>query len=1798
MTTLSADKKALLAQRLRRRTGSASITPRPPGSVPPLSHAQERLWFLEQYAPGTTVYTVPVTLRIEGELDETAVEPALLEVVRRHEALRMRFHTTGEGLPVVEIDAEPRAGFRLETAEGPDEARDLIERELSRPFDLDEGPLVRALLVRLTPVDHVLMLAAHHLVTDGWSFDVILRELFAFIRGQSPDPPVVQYGDYAVWQRDREYGREVAYWRERLAGVPVLDLPTDEPRPREMCHAGAVHHFALDVDLSATAHAHAATPYMVLLSAFQILLSRYSGQHDFAVGTPIAGRGLPELDGVAGMFVNTLAMRADLGGDPTFETFLARTRESALDAYAHQELPFDRLVTELNVQRDVSRSPVVQATLALQNFAAGVGSGDLTLSAFAAEAGTARFDLSLHLFEKPGGFSGQLTYNTALFGPDTIGRMAAHFEVLLRAVVADPSRRLSELPMLAAGERERVLEFSRSPEPRPTGHTLLHDVVAGPPDRVAVTCGDASLTYAGLACRSDALAVHLRTLGVTRGSRVGVSLEQSVDLAVAVLGVLKAGGAYVPLDPAQPAARLAAMTADAGVRVTVTAEFLAAMPAGPAGSPADPGLTGTDLAYVIYTSGTTGRPKGVAVQHREVLTYLAGVRERLEVEPGGTYALMQSLSFDFGVTVFYLSLMSGGTLHLLNPRLPVAELAETLRRTDHLKITPSHLASLLPQAADPSDVLPRRLLILGGEASTSAWAGTLRGPRVVNHYGPTEATVGVTTHEVTGRERTQALPIGRPLPGARAYVLDERAEPVPIGVIGEIHLGGDRLARGYLGMPGLTAERFLPDPYGTPGSRMYRTGDLGRWLPSGELQFLGRRDLQVKVRGYRVELSEIEEALAGHAAVAQAVVDLRSDRLVAYLLGERVPTRDLRAHLTDRLPEYMIPARYVWLDRLPLKSHGKVDRAALPEPAAEREQDGYVPPESPLETAIAVVWAKVLELDRVGAEDDFFELGGHSLLAAQVVARLRRIPADAGAVSTITIMDVFRHRTVRALAATASVADDGPRRLLHRLTPAGPVVSTLVCVPYGGGSAAIYQPLADAMPDGWALWSVAVPGQEWGLDEETRPIGEVAETCAEEILAAARGPISLYGHCGLGVMLTVEIARRLEAAGVEIEAIHLGGIFPFARPRTVLTPLRDLGERLRSDRVWANGLIAAGLDIEELDPEQVRAIIRNRRQGTREAEEYFTRLYGDSSDPLQAPIISVVGERDPATEFYQERYREWHHLTGETALVVLDEAGHFYLKHRAAELAKIVTRTRQAIVSGDTETIEDRDRSWWLHATSRIDHGAAEPAAGPAAAERPPPGPGGGAGRGSGTDAGPEAGAAGPRPSMRRFAAVAAGQLVSIVGSSLTEFAIPLWIYLTTGSLVDFALFSVIALVPGMLVAPLAGAIVDRYDRRRVMLAGDAGAWATQSIFGVLLWTGRIEVWHVYPLLVCLSVALTFQRLAYGAAVPQLVPKRYLGHANGVLQMVTGTAQLIVPLIAVGLMAAIGIEGILVIDVASYAFAVLSVSLVRFPKTMGWRRRESVLAEMAEGFRYSWGQRGFRGMLLFFAALNVFLSPLFLLLTPLVLGFATLSDVGRVSFAGGVGVLLGGLAMTVWGGPRRLRMRGVLFATLILAAFCLVTGLRADLAVVMAGAFGMSLALTLVNGIYATIIQVKVPQRFHGRVIALNTLVAWSTLPIGFGLVAPYGAGLFEPLLAQDGPLATTVGQVIGTGQGRGVAFMYVAFAAAIALVAVAGLRLRGLARFDVEVPDAPPDDLIGLEAVRHRRGAVPAAPVGDGRRT
>ena len=1030
---------------------------------PPLSFAQERLWFLDRLEPGSTAYNVPVPLDLSGPLSPAALAAALAEVERRHEALRTVFAVAGSDPVQIVRKAEVRPLPVADLAALPEPARlaeagRLAGEEARRPFDLARGPLFCALLLRLGAEEHRLLLTFHHAVVDGWSVEIVLRELAALLPAALagapsplPDPPL-QYADFAVWQRRWLSGGPLetllAHWRGRLAGAPdVLALPTDRPRPAAQSHRGALTPLAIEAELAAAlgtlSREAGATLFMTLLAAFEALLHRYTGEEDLLVGSPVAGRSRAELQGVVGLFVNTLALRGDLKGDPDFLALLGRTRETALDAYAHQDLPFERLVEELAPERDLSRSALVQVFFLFQNDPALPGelAPGLSLRLGPEADGTAKFDLKLAMAETAGELAGVFEYATDLFDAVTVERMAGHFRTLLAGIAAAPRARLSELPLLSADELGQLL--AGETEAPPAAPRLVPERfaewAARTPDAPAVVGQGQALTYAELDRRANRLALRLREAGVGPETLVAIGLERSPDLVVAILAVWKTGGAYLPLDPDLPDGRRRALLEDSGARVLITREDLDSgeSPEGPAPL-AGPG----NLAYVLYTSGSTGRPKGVMVEHRQLASYVSAVLSRLELPEGACYGLVSTFAADLGNTVVFAALTTGGSLHVLSPAQAsdadrMAEALE-LHPVACLKIVPSHLAALLA-AERPERVLPRQLLVLGGEALPWTLVDRVRelapGCRVLNHYGPTETTVGVLTYPTwrgDGDRGGPGVPLGRPLAGTRAAVRDARLERVPPGLPGELLLGGPQVSRGYLGRPELTAERFVPDP---GGERMYRTGDLVRRRPDGDLVFLGRIDQQVKIRGFRVEPGEVQAALLAHPAVREALVLGRSTpggetRLVGYVVprGEAPAglDRELRSWLGSRLPDAMVPSALVVLEAFPRTPNGKVDRRALPEPAA----GGTAEPaalRTPTEELLAGLFEEVLKTGRVGAEDSFFERGGHSLLATRLLARARQAFGV-----EVELRALFEQPTVRAMAARI----DELRRAGG--TPAGP----------------------------------------------------------------------------------------------------------------------------------------------------------------------------------------------------------------------------------------------------------------------------------------------------------------------------------------------------------------------------------------------------------------------------------------------------------------------------------------------------------------------------------------------------------------------------------------------------------------------------------------------------------------------------------------------------------------------------------------------------------------------------------------
>ncbi|MFF3444290.1 amino acid adenylation domain-containing protein [Streptosporangium sp. NPDC002721] len=1789
---LSDARRDLLRRRLRGEaadTERPEIPRRPEGTPPPLSPVQEPLWFMEHFNPGTSTYTIPVAVRLRGPLDVDRLRDLLGALTDRHESLRHRFPATEDGRPAVHVVPAAPVPLRLAEAATDAEAAELIGAESAEPLDLAEGPLLRATLIRITDDEHVLALFVHHIAADGQSTQLLFADLLALYRGEAPAAPAVRYGDFALWQRERSFERELAFWRGELAGLPRAELPSDRPRPPRLTFDGASHVHRLDPELvtalTGLGAERGATRFMTLLAAFQVLLARYCGRDDLAVGTPVAGRTRDGLDDVVGMFVNTLVLRARLDGDPGFADLVTRTRDVVVDALDHQELPFTRLVDALDVPRDPSRQPLADALFSMHDFSVPANAaGDLAAEDFTMAPGSARYDIELYLVPAAdGGMTATFTYRTALFDAVTVERMAGHLENLLRDAVARPGVPVSELEPLGEAERRLLTEeWNATAADFPSGatlHGLVEAQVARTPDAPAVTFGGESLTYRELDERAAGVARVLRGSGAGPGALVAVCAERSAELVTGLLGVLKTGAAYVPLDPDYPADRLAFMLSDAGAAVVLTQRHLADRLSGhgatvlalddPAvwavsedvqGSAGEPGTA----AYMIYTSGSTGRPKGVPNSHRGIVNRLDWMQKRYGLTSDDVVLQKTPAGFDVSVWEFFWPLMTGARMVLAEPgghRDP-AYLRELVASegvtTTHF--VPSMLGIFLAEDG-VGDLTSLRRVICSGEELPVDLAlrclATLPGAELHNLYGPTEAAIDVSSWHCTAEAlagRT-SVPIGAPIQNITLHVLGPHRRPVPVGVPGELHIGGVGVALGYHRRPELTAERFLA----LGDDRVYRTGDAARWLPDGTIEFLGRLDDQVKLHGLRIELGEIEVALRERAGVRDAAVIVREDvpgdrRLVAYLVADEPPeSARVRAALGGTLPDHMVPSMFVTLDALPLTPNGKLDRRALPAPESPGAAE-YVEPENDAERAIAAVWEQVLSVERVGAHDDFFDLGGNSLLAIQVVAKLRRALPDGS--PQVGLVDLFSFRTVRELAGfVGGPGGGGARPLLQRLTPRRTVTRSYVCVPYGSGSAIVYQPLADALPEDQALYAVAIPGNDVGLDEEPEEFDEVARRCTEEILRTVEGPVVIYGHCGVGAGLATELARRVEAAGREVEAVYIGAIFPFARPRGLMRTLSRVGEfeSLRRSQGDINWLKARGVDLEELDPGVADRIIRTMRHDGKAAEKYFTDLF-DTPDRvrLRAPVVSVIGERDPATDFYEERFREWHFIADTAALVVLDEGGHFFLRYRAEELAGIL----QVHDRLDAPPERGPDDTWWVHGVART------------------------------SEAKPEKETI--QPSMGRFLTFSAGQQISMIGSALVGWALPLTVLVDSGSVTQFSILAVLNLA-GLLISPLAGAIVDRGDRRRVILLADCASAAIQAVLAGIIMFGELQLWQIYLLVISLSVASSFQRLAYNSAVPQLVPKHYLGHAIGVTQMAGGVAQLVVPLIAAGLLAWIGLGGIVAIDVISYVFAIAVVLLVRFPDTLPWRPREPLTTEIAKGFGYTWNERGLRSMLVFFAVLNIFLSPLLLLVSPLVLSFATLADVSRVSVVSGLGVLLGGLTMALWGGPPKRRFRGVLVATLAMAVGSVVVGVSPSLVTIGIGAFALTFFLTVMNSIYTTIVQIKVPYRYHGRVFALNTLVAWSTLPVGMGLVAPLGTALLDPLLVPGGPLASTVGAVIGVGPGRGIGLLYLVCALGMALVVAGSLRVRRLVRLDTEMPDAVPDDQVGLEAIEARRAGANA---------
>jgi len=1175
----------------------------------PASFAQQRLWFLDQLEPDSATYTIYSTVRINSSLDVEVLKQSLQAMVERHEVLRTTF-AISDGQPMQVIAptlSVPLTLLNLEQlpqAQRQAEALRLANEEVKRPFDLAQGPLLRLTLLKLSPQEHLLLLCIHHNVFDGWSIGVFFQELETYYQAFANGYPAVlsdlpiQYADFTIWQRELLQGQmleeQMAYWRKQLADAPtILELPTDHPRPAASNNRGSRCLFTLPAslteELKVLSRKQGVSLFMTLVAAFQTLLYRYSGQEDLLLGTVTADRRHPETKNLIGFFVNTLVLRADLSGDPTFQQLLGRVRTRMLQAQAHQDVPFEYLVKELHPDRSQGQNPFFQVLIVLEPADPDLSAG-WAIEQMDLKTDTTKFDLGLKIRDIPGGLQGELEYSTDLFEEATIHRMIGHWQTLLQGVVTHPEQRLSALPLLIEAECHQLLvEWNATTRPYPANqcvHQLFEAQVERTPDAVAVVFKDEFLTYRELNRKANQLACHLQQLGIGPDVLVGICVERSVEMVLALLGILKAGGAYVPLDPAYPQDRLAFVLQDAQVAVLLTQQRLVeGLPGHTAHlicldtdwssiaqereeNPVSRATT-ENLAYVIYTSGSTGRPKGVAIEHRSTCAFVQWAWSNFTPEDLAGVLASTSVCFDLSVFEIFVPLSSGGTVILVENLLQLPDVS-TDQQVTLINTVPSVMTELLRSTSLPASV---HTVNLAGEPLHRTLVRQLYQQdsirRVFNLYGPTEDTTYSTfiLVEKVGREPS----IGRPIANSQTYILDSHLQPVPIGVVGELYLGGDGLARGYLNRPELTAERFIPNPF-RAGARLYKTGDLARYLPDGTIEFLGRIDHQVKIRGFRIELGEIEEVLKQHPSVREALVVAREDTpgdkyLVAYSVAVQeqvLSINSLRSYLKEKVPEYMLPSAFILLDALPRTPNGKIDHHVLPAPELTKRpaEDTFVAPTLMVHYQLLKIWEDLLDVRPIGIQDNFFALGGHSLLAARMIGRVEQVCGK-----KVPLATLFAGATIEHLADVL-LQDAGKEDANSR--------TRVITVQRGRSKRPFFFLHGDWHGGGVYCSSLAQalePDQPFYALESYRfeglQIPPTLEAMAAAHIEAMRtvqpeGPYLLGGWCN-GGLLAYEMARQLHAAGQRVDllvTIDIGTPSAYKLTRGIIN---RLGKLIRLD---------------------------------------------------------------------------------------------------------------------------------------------------------------------------------------------------------------------------------------------------------------------------------------------------------------------------------------------------------------------------------------------------------------------------------------------------------------------------------------------------------------------------------------------------------------------------------------------------------------------------------------------------------
>ena len=1762
-------------------------------TVFPLSTVQRGIWMDCLIHPESRVYHTPFACRIRGHVDREALTAGLMRILERHEIWRTVFFREEDDI-FQKVLEEPVLDYRYVDLRGDglteEDVKKLGKDFVSEAFDLEHGPLVRFALFRTEDEKYYFILSGHHIVYDGSSENIFCRELteeyLAALEGRASriEAPEISYGDYVEYSAELlesdAYAGQIEYWKKELTGLETVEFPTDFPRPAERKDRGGMIYFDLpgstEKIVRAYAKEHHSTVNIVLFAALCCLLRVYSGSDDVVIGTTVTGRNNEQVENLLGCFINNLVISVNLTPDMTFDQVVAAVRDKIMGAYGNQEVPLEKLVEIIKPTRDLSRSLFYSVAFNYNPR----GRMDLDLRDCICE----EFQLGDYYSVTDYGFQihdngewigGFIEYNQSIYTRDTVQRILDHYDIALQRYLTDSAREISATQILSEAEQHDLTgayhKVVRENDLPANTVRIFEEQAVKYADSPAIRFEQQSITYAELNRKANRLAHFLMEYGIKPGQTVGLYMDRSIEMVLGMMAVMKAGGIYVPLDPTYPSDRILNIISQAEISLVITQRFLLGkLSAGdrteveciesvldedttfktenPDANPEIATPEGS-LMYILFTSGTTGEPKGVKISHHNFITFIRAYLIRAQISSPLEYLIVTTFAADLGSFCIYGPLLTGGCMHIVSyERATNAEwIAEYMKdhRIDVLKIVPSHYEAL--QLSEQRKlIVPSKLIIFAGEALNKetvlkVWQNN-HSCRVINNYGPTETTVTATSFEITKEniDDYAAIPIGTELPNTYGYVLDKSRLPVPYGVIGEYYIGGEGVSSGYLGKPDLTRERFIDDPFHPGrGAKLYKTGDLVKRLPDGNLAFIGRSDRQVKVRGYRIELGAIEKVLRDLPGIEDAVINIvkkeSSNSLNAYVTldgtEEGLTESSIRKSIKHKMPNYWMPAHIMIIDSIPLTANGKIDYRSLPDPqeaakAAKNEPREEIPL-SENDRKMQAAWQKVLDVAYVGPEDDFFDLGGDSFKAMRLVREIRELGHE------ISVIDLFKYPTILELNRRIYGEDEEAEGRLIRLTPAydkDPVM-TFICFPFGGGSAISYQPLANEMPDGYQVFGVRLPGHDYARkDDAGKTLDEIMADLVTEVKERITGPISIYAQCVSGAM-GVALAYALEKEGIAVDTVFEAANFP-----TPGLPGKVAGlwqkvfpeDIWTSDKVYREMFMTLGNADKSDNKEEDKFIIKGIRHDSRITSDYFTsNFYDKDFKKLKASICVVIGDRDRTTEYYNERYHEWEHYSDEVTLKVIKGGGHFFQRNRPKELCGILLEEllnkKKAERKGETLRVDARKNT-----------------------------------------------TSGKNMGIRLFLFIMVGQVVSLLGSSISGYAVGQYLYEDTNILGNFSMIALFTLVPTILLSPLTGYIADKYNKKMLMILGDLFSVAGTVFLFYMYYTGRMQIWHVLLSVTINSVGNAFQRPATLSAIPMLVPKYYLGTANGILNFARSGAETLGPVFGGALYSMFNLEAVFLVDILSCFVAVGTLLFVKFPDREFKKREEPFLKELTGGWNFIMKRKSLKVMVAFFMLYNLLLSLVETFYQPNVSNIAPAAWKGPILACAALGMTLGGLIMSLWGGTRR-RADGMVGFVILMGTSLVIMGLRPSPTIVAVGLLLCGVANVLIDAHWAIIIQTKAGLDLQGRVFSVNEMLAMMTRPFGY-IIAPFICeSVFIRFMGGESSLSKTISLVIGAGENRGIGLFMLIIGAMLAIWGVIGMKIRSLRYMEDYLPDAIP---------------------------